>query len=958
MSLYKVELFNARSLKNKLGELHFHLNAYNPDIVCITETWLQTSTPDSVVISDTDYSIFRKDRCNNREGGGVCILVNNSTVKAVPIHIPAKFDSLELVAVDIVSTESSFRLFVVYRPPSTSDYDPLSSSYTSLLCECIESLLPLNSTFVLCGDFNFPKINWSNNYNVLTNANSCSGIFLNLYYKYVLSQFVTQSTRYATSTRNGSILDLVFCNDRNFVFNTTVDAPFCTSDHGIVSFNVIRHIQYTSKGAATFDFRNADWANLSVYLDSIDFFSLFENCADTETIFSSFYSVLYNGFKDFVPVRKSITLSRSSTFYPYKIRKLLNIKAHRWRIYKHLKTADSLQKFKLSASECRSAIYNLHVERENLIIDSENVGKFFNYANRKFSCKSSVGPLKTSDGSLTTDPVRKSELLQSVFSSAFTHDNRLLPPCSRSNTNNVNKLNTIIFTPTLIKRVIRRINGKAKGGPDDIPPLFFKQCCNQLASPLAFIFNQSMNHCYLPPVWLRAFITPIFKKGDNTEPSNYRPIALTCTMCKIMETVIKDQLLDFLVNKNLISKHQHGFMRNRSTTTNLLECTHDWIVGLANCSNIDVIYIDFSKAFDSIVFSKLLVKLEQCGLEGNLINWISAFLHGRTQRVVLENCFSSVADVISGVPQGSVLGPILFLVFINDVVSTCCSNTTVKMFADDLKLYSIYNSADGISNLQQSLDQLVTWSNMWQLKINISKCHVLSIRSKSKTNTSNQYLLDGVLLKNVSSATDLGVNIDTNLSFKLHISTLITKALQRVGIFFRGFSSRRLDIVRKTFTTYIRPLLEYNSIVWNPSHKYLIDKLENVQRQFTKRIASLSHLTYHERLSVLELEPLELRRLRFDLIQYYKIFNNLTCLNHTDFFRYYQPSSSSRKSSPSLIKPLNSPNYLLTSFFYRTIDCWNSLPSELRHMTSLNVFKRHLLKVDLSNFLIGSTFDS
>ena len=304
---------------------------------------------------------------------------------------------------------------------------------------------------------------------------------MNFYYKYVLSQFVTQPTRHSSTTRNGSILDLVFCNDRNFVFNTFVDAPFSTSDHGIVKFNVIRHIQCSYNGVDTFDFRKADWANLSAYLDSIDFFSLFENCVDTESIVSTFYSVLYNGFNEFVPVRKSNGLSHSRMFYPYKIRKLLNEKVHRWRIYKRLKTADSLIKFKLSASECRSAICNFHVEHENRIIESENVGKFFNYANRKFTCKSSVGPLRTTDGSLTTDRLHKTELLQPVFSSAFTKDNGNLPSCSNI-ASSTNKLSTILFTRTLVKRVIHRINGKTKGGPDDIPPLFLKQCCNQLAS--------------------------------------------------------------------------------------------------------------------------------------------------------------------------------------------------------------------------------------------------------------------------------------------------------------------------------------------------------------------------------------------------------------------------------------------------------------------------------------------
>ena len=174
--------------------------------------------------------------------------------------------------------------------------------------------------------------------------------------------------------------------------------------------------------------------------------------------------------------------------------------------------------------------------------------------------------------------------------------------------------------------------------------------------------------------------------------------------------------------------------------------------------------------------------------------------------------------------------------------------------------------------------------------------------------------MHGFHLNNVSITSDLGVNIDSNLSFKSHISIIITKALQRVGVFFRGFSSRKLEIVRKTFITYIRPLLEYNSNVWNPTHKYLIDKIENVQRQFTKRITSISHLTYLERLSILELEPLELRRLRFDLIQYYKIFNNLTPLIYSNYFMCHQHSFSSRNPSSFIMKPSSIPNYLLTSF--------------------------------------------
>ena len=424
-----------------------------------------------------------------------------------------------------------------------------------------------------------------------------------------------------------------------------------------------------------------------------------------------------------------------------------------------------------------------------------------------------------------------------------------------------------------------------------------------------------------------------------------------------METVIKDQIIDYLLSKNVISKQQHGFVRKHSTTTNLLESTHDWIVGLGSANNVDVVYIDFSKAFDSIVFSKLLFKLQNCGISGRLLSWLSSFIHGRSQCVVLENCFSSSRYVLSGVPQGSVLGPILFLVFINDVASICCGETTVELFADDLKLYSVYNSTDNSANLQHSIDKLVEWSNLWQLQINMNKCQVLSIHTKLNINISSNYSLNGFVLSSAALANDLGVYVDSNLTFKHHIATIITKAHQRAGVFFRGFVSRSYEIIRKTFITYIRPLLEYNSNVWNPTHKYLIDQIENVQRRFTKRITSLSHLSYLERLSILKLEPLELRRLWFDLIQYYKIFNNLTSLSPTEFFNVHQPSLSSRAPAPILMKPFNKPNYVLTSFFYRSLDCWNSLPLKLKQSTSLNIFKRNIRSVDLTKYVKGNAFN-
>jgi ribonuclease P/MRP protein subunit RPP40 len=420
-----------------------------------------------------------------------------------------------------------------------------------------------------------------------------------------------------------------------------------------------------------------------------------------------------------------------------------------------------------------------------------------------------------------------------------------------------------------------------------------------------------------------------------------------------MESIIKDQLVQYLVTKGLISKHQHAFIKNHSTATNLLESINDWFVSLKSPNRTDVVYIDFSKAFDSIVISKLLFKLESYGITGQLLSWIACFLSDRTQCVVVDRCQSSFNRVISGVPQGSVLGPILFLLFINDIDSVCCGNAKLQLFADDAKIYSSIN-IDSISvSLQNSLDNLCSWANDWQMTINIGKCAVLSVCSKPVFRVQTYYI-NGFAVTHNNSYKDLGITVCQNLSFIEHINNVVSKARQRVCMIFRGFISRDCEILRRAFITYVRPIIEYNTIVWNPCAKYLIDLIESVQRNFTKRIPSLTSLSYAERIAILNLETLELRRLRFDLIFYYKVFNRLTPFDPSAVFCTYLPPPSLRCNSPVLQKPIKASNKLLSGIFYRYIDAWNNLPADLRLLSNLSSFKRGLRRIDFSTYLKGS----
>lgn len=485
--------------------------------------------------------------------------------------------------------------------------------------------------------------------------------------------------------------------------------------------------------------------------------------------------------------------------------------------------------------------------------------------------------------------------------------------------------------------------------------MFLKQCCSELSFPLAQLFTLSYEFSYLPPVWLTALITPLFKKGKHTDPSNYRPIALTSTLSKVMETIIKDQTLSYLLCNNFITKDQHGFIKKHSTVTNLLECTNDWLLSLNSSKSTDVVYIDFSKAFDSIVFSKLLHKLQWYGITGNLLRWISQFLHNRSQSVVLDNCASSLCDVVSGVPQGSVLGPLLFIIFINDISTICEDSVSMKLFADDAKLYTELRIND--NSLQLSLNRLASWCSDWQLTININKCCVLSINKSLNSNSAySNYCINGTVLNSTKDVLDLGITINCSLDFKSHICNIVSKALQRSSVLFRGFTSRDPILFKKAFITYIRPLLEYNCILWSPTSVHMIDLMESVQRKFTKRIPTLCNLSYPERLAVLNLESLELRRLKFDLINYFKFLALDFNPEIAKRFLIHVPPGAVRSTYPRLLCPPKSKQQLSSSFFYRHVKAWNSLPDTLKTAKSLFSFRSGLTKVNFNSFLIGSCF--
>ena len=377
----------------------------------------------------------------------------------------------------------------------------------------------------------------------------------------------------------------------------------------------------------------------------------------------------------------------------------------------------------------------------------------------------------------------------------------------------------MVITEELILKKLIQLDVSKSPGPDNLHSVVLKTVASSLVKPLSIIYNTSLRTGILPSDWLKAHVSAVFKKGDRALPNNYRPTSLTCILCKVLESLLRDAIINHLSNNKLFSK-QFGFIPGRSTSLQLLTML-DTITDVVDSNGqVDVIYMDFMKAFDQVPHKRLLKKVESHGIHGFVLNWIQGFLMGRTQQVIVNGRASSWAPVTSGIPQGSVLGPILFVLFINDLPD--CVSSDSLLFADDTKIFSEITCDHDSLQLQNDLNSLQSWSDKWLLNFHPDKCKVLTLGGVSKSVNvipRSYYLKKGDTvynLEHVDSMKDLGITIDSALSFDDHFQNIVSKANRMAGLIRRSFVFLDEDIFKRLFKAFVRPHLEYGHAVWNP----------------------------------------------------------------------------------------------------------------------------------------------
>ena len=818
---------NARSLTNKINDLLILINDKDPDIICVTETWCNEVITNAMLnvpgySIEPDLRVDRQDTLNGISGGLLVYVRNGIIIKPIPVD--NNFNMF--VRFKILSTESKddgdLSVTIIYRPPRTN---PANNTE---LCKLFENCTG-NNIFV--GDFNFPSINWSD----YTSDRSTE-----LFLECLTDKGFEQLIDFPTHVR-GNILDLVITNRPENIINIEPIGNLATSDHSILSIDLVFNTKFNNSAELVSDWKNGDTDGLKSYLADVDWDQELGNLT-ADGAWQRFISKVKDGINQFIPKVKRRTF-HNHQWMTKTVKKLVRRKQNRYNRYMETRSPYDFERFKCTEKECKRAVRKAKKKFESNIAKNGNKRPFNSYIKSKTKAHVSVGPLKQGD-ELVTDDKDMATILNNQFSSVFTHEDLTTTPRCVDNSNG-RKVENVVFDVDTVKRKINKLKVSSSSGPDGISSKFLSDHVDSLSHPLSMIFNLSLETGQVPEDWRKANVTPIFKnKGSKSKAENYRPISLTSIPCKLMESIIKDTVVEHLTIHKLIKDTQHGFMSKRSCTTNLLQFLEVATKILDNGDPIDIIYLDFAKAFDKVPHQRLLNKMRAMGISGNILRWTEAWLSNRHQRTVLNGSFSDWLTVLSGVPQGSVLGPLLFVIFINDIDSCSDLIAVLLKFADDTKIGNGVRTLEQRENLQNCLNKLTEWATTWCMTFNIEKCKVVHV---GRNNPMHTYSMYGTNLADTEKERDIGVIVSNTLKPTAQCAEAARRAGAVLTQISKAFLYRDRRVFLQLYLQFVRCHLEFAVSAWSPWTNNDMDILERIQKRAINLIVGLRGKTYTRR---------------------------------------------------------------------------------------------------------------
>ena len=769
--------------ETKLCEIHSYIYKTAPDIIILNETWLKPTIHSNEIIPPQLYNTFRCDRSqmthpNNEQnpnkfrvnGGGVLLSIKSSlSVTSNKIKLKCK---AELLAIEIILDDKSKIIVATCYRVGT-----LGTENADEILRVIQMLTRKKSVrkYIFIGDLNLKGINWENG----TARGNLENKFLNGFAELGLVQCLKHPTHI-----KGGTLDVLFTTSESYINNLKVglNEAHCNSDHYPITFEIkVKCKRIVPPKRKCYDYSNVNWVNLNRELNNVSWEGVIDYM-EPETAWHNFTKILFCVIDKHIP--KIVVRNEhnppwfdSECYQKCKQKNILHKK------FKNNKSISNELKFKLCRKEFKELVKSKM--RSNLNDPQRNTltKKFWSYVK---SATKSAGIPETifMNGKSSCNPVNKANMFNQHFFRQFSSASKYDIDIDFYN----DEISDIDFSQNVVKRYLDDIDTNKTQGPDNISGVVLKKCSEALCHPLSIIFQIIYNTGLIPQQWKLANVVPIFKKGDKKDVSNYRPISLTCLTAKVMERILYEKIL--FHTENLIDSRQHGFLRNKSCSTNMISLTESLSVSLLNKVSTDIIYFDFAKAFDSVCHDLILTKLKnQYGIDGRLLKFLKSYLQNRKQRVVLDNYTSDTIDVLSGVPQGSIIGPLLFVLFINDIYKSLNNSTNVALYADDTKMWRQINSNKDCEILQKDINLLYEWCAQNKMKFHPEKCKVLTVSNNETPAfidelpfTTIFYTIGQDIIDYTDSKKDLGIYMNAKLDWSEHQAFILNKAHQMLGL--------------------------------------------------------------------------------------------------------------------------------------------------------------------------------
>lgn len=938
---------NTRSIRHKMDYLSNMAEAFH--IVCCSETHLAADVDTNDLIIEGFDDPIRKDRTRN--GGGIIVYMSS--------HLKYKRrNELESPLIENIWVQIKLKSFDIiiccyYR----SDFTVSQSIFITEMQASIEQALDLTPYIVLVGDINIDFLNMQN-----TQLRDCLSLFN-------LTNVIEEPTR--VTENSSTLIDPIIVSDNCKVLDSgTMDVDEYVSDHKATYVSVEINMNLSkSYYREVWNYRNADVELLNNLVENYNWDNIINDNTTVDEACMEFTNAFLQFCKRSIPRKNVLIRQNDKPWFNSELR--FNIKLRdrlRKKFYKTNRDADHI-KFKQQRNKVNNMKkfakenYINNIEDTVLNKDSGNSCKTFWQVMGRFMGKKGtsviIPPLEKQDNTYAFTDEDKANELNDFFSSVSTiNDTNIELPYFDKRSRS--EITAFRINQSEVQDTLKILKINKATGPDGISNRMLKLTINTITVPLTKLFNLSLSSYTYPDLWKVSHVMPLFKKGDKSIASNYRPVSLTSNVGKSFERIVFKHIYNHITMNDLLYKYQSGFLPGHSTVHHLIELIHNTCLSLENYEINCQIFCDISKAFDRVWHRGLLYKLEKYGVTGDLLLWLESYLTNRMQKTFVNGVLSADKSISAGVPQGSVLGPLLFLIYINDIADNLAGKA--RLYADDTSLsFSSSDPAQIETVLNDDLVKLKEWADKWMITFNPLKTEVMMI-SNIFNDYNFQLKFDNTSLNLVETHRHLGVNLSSNNKWGSHINCIIDSASKQLSYLRKLKYKLSKNTLSKLYCTYIRPLLEYASEVWDGCNTGDSYRLEQVQLNAARIVTGLPVFASIQSLySETGWETLSARRKQRKLILMYKIIND----NVPSYLKDLMPDRINETTAYNL---RNSDNYEIpftrlcsfeTSYFPSTLKSWNDLDTQIRTLPTLKQFKSNIRKKSdmhtdkLNNYLMA-----